>query len=420
MEKGRKKTRKEVTLDEGDYWGMFEDGEDVEEEGDGEQLEDSIQEVEQDGNDSIMVAGTSKRQRTNIEGNYYNMTGSQLAELSARLITAHKAMVGVVPSDAAAEMKEFFKAQTSALVDMRKKEDKHAEDPMEMIEKTIEVKDDGKTTIDVKARLMFSKFPNCNPTVWWKQENEIPRIAKPRLSHSLQYAFCSGSFLCKDTVYKWHDSGALLELRHFLSKNSGVRGKTQQKLQVGTTLDAEMFGTLDKDYKHCSNMGEVREAVRNIQTLTFLIRNYDYGPLALGNALEKICWMSGPARGDVGKQKEMVTKFCNRVLAENATRGANMEPPLTYKEVIEAARITCQDLGKDDSLLFTEHYKSATGNANNSANLNMGGIPDAGGSRGGRGGRGGGRGRGRGRGGAYGGNLNQGGQFGQQKETSDR
>ena len=184
MEKGKKKTRKEVTLDEDDYWGMFEDGEYVEEEGDGE-MEDSIQEVEQDGNDSIMVTGTNKRQRTNTGGNY-TMTGSQLAELSAHFITAHKAMVGVVPSDAAAEMKEFFKAQTSALVDMRKKEDKHAEDPMEMIEKTIEVRDDGKTTIDVKARLMFSKFPNCNPTVWWKPENEIPRIAKPRLSHSLQ------------------------------------------------------------------------------------------------------------------------------------------------------------------------------------------------------------------------------------------
>ena len=69
----------------------------------------------------------------------------------------------------------------------------------------------------------------------------------------------------------------------------------------------------------------------------FLIRNYNYGPLALGNALEKICWMSGPARGDIGKQKEMVTKFCNRVLAENAAKGANMEPPLTYKEVIETA-----------------------------------------------------------------------------------
>ena len=60
MEKGKKKTRKEVTLDEGDYWGMFDDGEYVEEEGDGE-MEDSIQEVERDGNDSIMVTGTSKR-----------------------------------------------------------------------------------------------------------------------------------------------------------------------------------------------------------------------------------------------------------------------------------------------------------------------------------------------------------------------
>ena len=64
MEKGKKKTRKEVTLDEADYWGMFEDGEYVEEEGEGE-MEDSIQEVEQDGNDSIMVTGTNKRQRTN-------------------------------------------------------------------------------------------------------------------------------------------------------------------------------------------------------------------------------------------------------------------------------------------------------------------------------------------------------------------
>ena len=416
----KKKAGREVTLDESDNWDVFEDGEDVEEEGDGE-MDDSIQEVGQGGNDSILETG-KKRQRANTGGNY-TMTSGQLAELSAQLINHHKAMIGIVPNGENNEMKEFFKAQTSTLLDMRKKEDKQAEDPMEMVEKTIEVKDDGKATIDVKARMMFAKFPNCNPTIWWKRENEIPRISKPRLSHSLTYAFCSGSFLCKDTVYKWHDAGCLLELRHFLSKNSGVRGKTQQKLQVGTTLDAEMFGTLDKDYKHCSSMGEVREAVRNIQTLTFLIRNYDYGPLALGNALEKICWMSGPARGDIGKQKEMVTKFCNRVLAENAAKGANMEPPLTYREVIETARVTCQDLGKDDSLLFAEHSKSVHVNAHNTANLNMGGLPETSGPRGGfggRGGRGGGRGRGRGRGSAFGGQLDQGGQFGQQRETSER
>jgi uncharacterized membrane protein YgcG len=391
-------------------------------------MDDSIVSVEQDGNDSIQEEPRRKRTRTNLDGKSVTMTDSQVAQLSISLMNQHKAMAGIIPNTMSEETREFFRVQTQMHQEMlkrvqtEKKEDKCAEDPMELREESIEVRDDGKTIVDVKARLMFGKFPNCNPSLWWKPENEIPRLTKPRLRHSLQYSFMSGSFICQDTVYKWHDSGSCLELRHFLSKNSGVRGKTQQKLQVGTSLDAEMFGTLDKDYKHCSNLGEVKEAVRNIQTLTFLIRNYDYGPLALGNALERISWMSGPARGDMSKQKDMVTKFCNRVLAENATRGANMEPPLTYREVIETARITCQDLGRDDSLLFSEFNKN--GNSGNSANLNLGGIPERGGSQGGRGGqtsrggRGGG-GRGGGRGGLYGGRQDQGGQFGQ-RESAER
>ena len=39
----------------------------------------------------------------------------------------------------------------------------------------------------------------------------------------------------------------------------------------------EVVGTSDKDWKEEKGLAEAKEAIRNIQVLTMMIRNYDYG-----------------------------------------------------------------------------------------------------------------------------------------------
>ena len=119
------------------------------------------------------------------------------------------------------------------------------------------------------------------------------------------------------------------------------------------------------------------------------------GPMAWGCVLDKVHWFSGPAKGDKGLQRELVVSYADTMLNKNATQGLNEQRPLIYKEALDEARMTCQRMNCDESLLLVESYsgkqnaKGRGGGANLNGNLN--GNQNVG--------RGGGRGRGRGSGG---------------------
>ena len=110
-------------------------------------MDDSIVSVEQDGNDSIQEEPRRKRTRTNLDGKSVTMTDSQVAQLSISLMNQHKAMAGIIPNTMSEETREFFRVQTQMHQEMlkrvqtEKKEDKCAEDPMELREESIEVRD---------------------------------------------------------------------------------------------------------------------------------------------------------------------------------------------------------------------------------------------------------------------------------------
>ena len=175
------------------------------------------------------------------------------------------------------EMAEFYKTQTETLKATREAgpSSKFNEDKLVLVEKDIQVRDDGKTVIDIDMRMMAAKFPNSPPDTWWSAQ--IPQVSKPRLAHSLHFGYITGSHVCRETIYKFHDRGEFLTLKNFSSNNSGIVCKVQKKVSLEDGTTGEFSGTSEKDWRDIASLAEAKEAVRNIQVLSMIIRSYDYG-----------------------------------------------------------------------------------------------------------------------------------------------
>ena len=122
------------------------------------------------------------------------------------------------------EMKEFYKTQTESLKATREAAPatKMNKDKLVLVVKEISVKDDGR---------------------------RIPQVTKPRLAHSLQFGYMTGSHVCRKTVWKFYDCGEFLTLKNFSSNNSGITCKVQKKISMEDGSSGEIMGTSEKDWK---------------------------------------------------------------------------------------------------------------------------------------------------------------------------
>lgn len=251
-------------------------------------MEDSEEESldSEDLNDTITLDGPGPNKRPRKDGNYVMLSQEMLQGLLAGNRSANQ------------DMKEFFKAQTETMKKVQEGAEKPAssaryqtEDKVELVDRDVRIKDDGHKTIDVAARALLGKNPNnANVSTWWR---DFPRVTKPRLSHSLQYSHITGSYVCRETVWKLHDRGEFLTLKNFSPNNSAIICKVQKTVTLEGGDQGEIVGTADKDWKEVAGITEAKEAVRNLQVLTHLIRNYDYGPTVIGAVLDKVFWFSG-------------------------------------------------------------------------------------------------------------------------------
>ena len=297
----------------------------------------------------------------------YVMTAEQIQQLLQRS-SQQEPMMGE-------EAKEFFRAQTNAIVkgSEEKVKAKCVEEAFKLTDELVHITDNGRDIVDVRARMLLSRNPNCAPDTWWKPGCGVPQISKPRLSHSLQFGYLTGSYMCRESVFKAHDRGEFLQLKHFAAKNSGIVAKIQKQMQIGTDVTGEIVGALDKDFKEISSISEAKEAVRNLVTITWAIRAYDYGPLVMANVLERVHYFSGPSKGDKGIQKALIIKYCDTMMTKNATQGVNGEHPLIYKDALTEARSTCQSMSCDDSFILLEHQPR--GGGGQGRENNKGGMP---------------------------------------------
>ena len=254
--------------EETDCWEHEKDSEEIIEVND-----DTI--VEDQARQSTPSRSPSKRRR--IGDHPQIPAGTQIVMDASTMNKFFEQMGKAMRMGPSPEMAEFYRTQTETLKATREAgpSSKFNEDKLVMVEKDIRVKDDGKTVIDIDMRMMAAKFPNSPPDNWWSAK--IPQVTKPRLAHSLHFGYITGSHICRETIYKFHDGGEFLTLKNFSSNNSGIICKVQKKVSLEDGTTGEFSGTTEKDWKEIASLAEAKEAVRNIQVLSMVIRSYDYG-----------------------------------------------------------------------------------------------------------------------------------------------
>ena len=111
----------------------------------------------------------------------YVMTAEQIQQLLQRS-SQQEPMMGE-------EAKEFFRAQTNAIVkgSEEKVKAKCVEETFKLTDEMIQVTDNGRDIVDVEARMLLSRNPNCAPDTWWKPGCGVPQISKPRFCSQEQW-----------------------------------------------------------------------------------------------------------------------------------------------------------------------------------------------------------------------------------------
>ena len=96
------------------------------------------------------------------------------------------------------------------------------EDVVEVVEKTLAIRDDSNGTIDIVARSTLGRNPNAAPSEWIGRENMWPRVARPAEGQLLEMSHICPAHVAPEAVLSFHDTYKYLELKHFINRNRYV------------------------------------------------------------------------------------------------------------------------------------------------------------------------------------------------------
>ena len=90
------------------------------------------------------------------------------------------------------------------------------------------------------------------------------------------------------TLCKSFDRGAFVELKNYLTKNSGI-GMEKKKLMKVVEIGSEGYSMgMQTNWAQASTVWEVMDAGFNYMAVEFMIRNYNYTALAMMRCLHDV------------------------------------------------------------------------------------------------------------------------------------
>lgn len=150
---------------------------------------------------------------------------AKMSEETTRILST---MAGVMEKQQEAKVREEerLKEKEREKEETRKRKEAEGpevkEDVVEVVEKTITIRDDSNGTIDIAARSMLGRNPNAAPSEWIGGEKQWPRVARPAVGQLLEMAHICPAHVAPEAVLSWHDSHKYLELKHFINRNRYV------------------------------------------------------------------------------------------------------------------------------------------------------------------------------------------------------
>ena len=188
-----------------------------------------------------------------------------------------------------------------------KDENYDPEDPV-LLDETYKIQDDAHTKIDTKLRQMIRPI-NADPKDYWTKES-FKRVDRPILGQSLYLEHITNADVHPGTLCKSYDRGAFVEIKNFLSKNFGVGTEKKKLLKIVDIGSDDLSMGMKTNWAEASTVWEVMDAGFNYVAVEYMIRGYNYSPLAMLRCLHDVRYFSG-VTNNPKDQRHLLEDFFN-------------------------------------------------------------------------------------------------------------
>ena len=210
----------------------------------------------------------------------------------------------------------------------------HPQDPVMFLE-TYNIEDDGHDKLDTRLRQRLRPI-NSDPKLYWKR-GAFNRVDTPILGSTLYLEHLMPGTVNEATICKRHDSHAYVEIKNFLSKNSGVGTASKKQIKVHEVSDELFAMGVQQHWDTASSVWEVMDAGFNYMAVEYMIRPYSYSPLAMMRVLHESRYFCGVA-SDPKQQRTLLESFFNECMKKNQARAREGKHPVQYMEAMEIAQ----------------------------------------------------------------------------------
>ena len=186
------------------------------------------------------------------------------------------------------------------------------QEPVLLFEESYKIEDDGHSKIDTSLRQRLRPI-NTDPAEWWVK-GAFKRVDRPILGAALYLEHLIPGSANEWTNCKVCDRAAILEIKNFLSKNSGVSKARPKRLKVHEQdKNDELSMGIQTHWEDADSVWEAMDAGFNYVAVEFQIRQYNYSPLAMLRCLHEcrnFCGVASSPR----QQSTLIEGFWNECL----------------------------------------------------------------------------------------------------------
>ena len=161
----------------------------------------------------------------------------------------------------------------------------HPQDPLMFDEEAYKIHDDSHDHIDTVLRQKLRPINVC-PSTYWKK-GAFRQVERPIMGSAIYLEYILPGNMNESVICKSHDRCAFIEIKNFLSKNSGVARENKKKIKVYEVGNDEFGMGVQTHWEQASTVWEVMDAGLNFLAVEWMIRNYSFTALAMIRCLHE-------------------------------------------------------------------------------------------------------------------------------------
>ena len=194
------------------------------------------------------------------------------------------------------------------------------QDPVMFFHEAYRIEDDAHDKIDTFLRQSLRPI-NVDPATYWTK-SAFKRVDRPIRGSALYLEHIMQTHVNENTICKAYDRCAILEIKNYLTKNSGVGVVVKKRLKMYNVDEDHLNMGIHTHWSPADSVYEVVDAGFNHLCVDFMIRNYSYSAIAILRGLHECRYFCGVAPNPK-EQRTLVEAYYNECL-KVCPKGAKM------------------------------------------------------------------------------------------------